>query len=238
MLTLLIWEEPSIAKEYADYISKTNLKTKLSIVKSKKEKILDTIKSIIPDIIITDINMILKDEYQIIQSIRLINPDMQLICIGARYKAADAWDLRCSCYIIKPFKMNELVECLDCIVTRYEQIKFWKENTKSFVFKIDSRLIRIPYSKVIYFEKVLKKVKLVTTSGEYLFYGSLKSISDSIESSCFFRCHQGYIVNLYKIKSFENNVIKMKGCDTPIPVSRRMKKELEIFLLVYNGVRS
>lgn len=237
-MTLLIWEKLSIAKEYADYISKTDLKTRLSIVKSKKEEITDIIESIIPSIIITDINMILGDEHQIIQNIKLINPDIQLICTGARYKAAEAWDLKCSHYIIKPFKISELVKCLNCIVTRYEQIKFWNENTKNFVFKSNGSLVRLPYSDIIYFEKVLKKVKLVTIQGEYFFYDTLKNISHNIESSRFFRCHQGYIVNRSKIKSFKNNAIKIKGCDTSIPVSRRRKKEIEVFLLRYNSEKS
>jgi len=73
---------------------------------------LEEFKKIIPDIIITDINMPCLNGLEMINEIRKINSGIPVIYISAHSEVKflqDAIDLKASGYIIKPFKYEELL---------------------------------------------------------------------------------------------------------------------------------
>lgn len=225
---LLIWDKPAMVKRLGKYINDSRFSSKINILKQgieKKLKVLDLKSPIrVHDIVIADINKVIEDEHLIIEKMRLINPDMQLLCIGGKNNADAAWNYECNSYIIKPFTKEDFLTCLECRLFKYEQIQLANKYMQNFSIKQNSKWIKLNYTDILYFEKVRKKIRVVTKDNDYSFYGTLKSLCDAIDMDCFFHCHQGYIINRQKMKKFKEDEILLEGSNASIPVSRRMRK--------------
>lgn len=231
---LLMWDKPSMVNKYKKFIKESDLASKMKIIKSETGNHLECSISKTPDIVLAGINKIIGDNYSIIHDIKTRNPDMQLVCIGSKSKAADAWIYGCNSYIIKPIEKEYFLKCLNRRLIRYEQIRLYKQCSNIFAIKNKDSWINVQYKDILYFEKIHKKIKLVTEKNEYSFYGSFEDLRNMIDMNCFFQCHQGYIINRYRVKSYKGDALILKDSNFIIPVSRRMKKEV-IGLFEYNN---
>ncbi len=90
--------------------------------------------------------------------------------------------------------------------------------------KSDGKLIRVPYSDVLYFENVGDYIKVITSNGNYVIHGALKSIDARLSYPRFFKVHRSYIVNLDYIKDIEDNTLVIDK--KVIPISRAHKPTL------------
>lgn len=234
IFSLFMWDETPMIKKYKKFIAESDLTPRIDITEMEAVGSIESMESVIPDIVLAGINKIIGDNYSIIHEMKLKNPDMQLVCTGSKSKAADAWIYGCNSYIIKPVEKEDFLKCLKSRIIRYEQIHLYKQYSENLAIRNNDIWIKVQYKDIIYFEKVRKKIKLVTENNEYSFYGSLEDLRSMINMDCFFQCHQGYIINRYRVKSYKNDVLILSGSDTPIPVSRRMKKEA-IGLFMYNN---
>lgn len=223
--------------KYNKYISESDQETRINIVKSETGKSMDAAKLIVPDIMIAGINKIIGDNYSIIHEMKLRNPDMQLICTGGKSKAAEAWIYGCNSYIIKPFKKEYFLKCLKSRLVRYEQIYLYNKYTENLAIKDDGKWVKLQYKDIIYFEKVHKKIRVIAKNKKYSFYGSLEGLCSIIDMDFFFQCHQGYIINRYRVKSFKDNEILLEGSNTPVPVSRRMRKKAIGLFEDFNSIK-
>ena len=66
-------------------------------------------------------------------------------------------------------------------------------------------------------------MKIYTEQGEYEFYLSMKNLMEMLDMKYFVRCHQGYLVNKYKILEQKENHIYLRDKNILIPVSRKFK---------------
>lgn len=221
---LLMWDESSMINKYKKFIAESDLASKVNITKVETGDYLETFSDKIPDIVLAGINKIIGDNYSMIHDIKIRNPDMQLVCTGCKNKAADAWIYGCNSYIIKPIEKENFLKCLNSRLIRCDQIHLYRKCSGIFAIKDKGSWIKVQYKDIIYFEKVCKKIKLVTENNEYSFYGSLEDLRNMIDMDCFFQCHQGYIINRYEVKSYKSGVLLLRGSNMPIPVSRRMTK--------------
>jgi len=97
-------------------------------------------------------------------------------------------------------------------------------NANEIYVREDGRYIRIPCDDILYFENVGDYVRVKTATGQYIIYGSLKSIDEKLNDPRFLKVHRSYIVNLNKIKDIEENTLVIEK--TVIPISRAHKAEL------------
>lgn len=222
---LVMWDESSMINKYKKFIAESDLAPKINITKAETGDHLESSVSETPDIVLAGINKIIGDNYSMIHDIKIRNPDMQLVCTGCKSKAADAWIYGCNSYIIKPIEKEHFLKCLNSRLIRYDQIRLYKQCSDIFAIKNKDSWINVQYKDILYFEKVRKKIRLVTEKKEYSFYGSLEDLRNMIDMECFFQCHQGYIINRYRVKSYKGDSLILKGSNALIPVSRRMKKE-------------
>lgn len=234
IFSLFMWDETPMINKYKKFIAESDLTARINITGVETGERLESFETETPDIVLAGINKIIGENYSIIHGIKLKNPDMQLVCTGSKSKAADAWIYGCNSYIIKPVEKEDFLKCLKSRIIRYEQIRLYKQYSDIFAIKNRDAWVKVQYKDIIYFEKVRKKIKLVTEKNEYSFYGSLEDLRSMIDMDCFFQCHQGYIINRYRVKSYKSDVLLLRGSDVPIPVSRRMKKEA-IGLFEYNN---
>lgn len=133
-------------------------------------------------------------------------------------------EIMASGLLLRPFSENQIDQTLRQVF----EAAALKERERLFhqeVFSISTReeMIRVPYSKVLYFEARAKKIVLCTRHSESSFYSTLEQLSARIPSY-FIRCHKGYIVNkllVERVALAENTLYLYGGFQ--VPVSRSYK---------------
>lgn len=86
---------------------------------------MELIRSVRPDILISDINMPEMDGLKMIAGLKSEFPDMQLIILTGYREfeyARQAIELGVSRFLLKPSKMNELYEAIEAVTTRLKQL--------------------------------------------------------------------------------------------------------------------
>lgn len=115
---------------------------------------------------------------------------------------------------------NMLAEVFDDIRRREKEKRFGDE-----VFSVETRceVIRIQYSKILFFEARDRKIYLCTGAREYAFYSTLDGLENKLPDY-FIRCHKGFIVNslLAEKLLIQENAILMPG-GFKVPVSRSFR---------------
>jgi DNA-binding LytR/AlgR family response regulator len=84
--------------------------------------------------------------------------------------------------------------------------------------------VRISCDEILYFENVGDYVKVKTGTKQYVIHGSLKSVDEKLNDPRFLKVHRSFIINLGKIKNFDDNSVVIES--SVIPVSRAHKSEL------------
>lgn len=108
----------------------------------------------------------------------------------------------------------------------HHTIQYSIEDNGLFQFPHEHTSYAISYEEILYFEKHGHQVLLHTTRGDFFFYGSLSSLEERLDPYQFFRVHQGYIVNITKIRAYINYHLFLDPDDSRIPVSKRREKKV------------
>lgn len=90
--------------------------------------------------------------------------------------------------------------------------------------RADKKLIRIPFSAILYFENVGDYVKLHSTFGSFVFHYTIKMLETNLTHPRFIKVHRAYIVNLGKIIDIQDNSLTIG--EAVIPISRAHKSML------------
>ena len=104
---------------------------------------------------------------------------------------------------------------------------------KSFVFKYNHIVYRIPYSQIDYIEKEseIKRCIIHTLNGNYYVVNSIQRLKD-IFGFNFFRVHQSCIINIKNVKKIDlvNNIIYFNDDEFTMLFSNKYKRELMVLL--------
>lgn len=84
--------------------------------------------------------------------------------------------------------------------------------------------IEVPLKKIIYFEVVLRTVKMYTDTGEYICMEQISKLEKRLKPEGFFMPYRSYLLNFEWVRSFTNNEIIMKNGASLI-LSRRKYSE-------------
>jgi len=128
-------------------------------------------------------------------------------------------------YVEKLGTENMRKGIIKCITKAQERLILNEE--KRFVFKVGENSLSRPYSEILYFEKSendKNKVSMVTTTGQFEFFGILKEIANAHKS--FHQADRSYVFNMDNVVKFE----KKKGQVTLLNgivcyISSRKKKD-------------
>ena len=99
----------------------------------------------------------------------------------------------------------------------------------SFECHINSTIVRIPMSKILYFESEGRRIKLVTSDEELLFYDRMSRIMDELPSA-FIRTHKSFIVNLNAIRQCRYDCVVLYD-NREIPISRSYRESVRKLLM-------
>lgn len=123
-----------------------------------------------------------------------------------------------------PQMSRMFAEVFEEIVVKEREDQFGGE-----IFSVETRdgLIRIPYSKILYFEAREKRIVACTGSREYSFYSTLESLTERLPEY-FLRCHKGFIANKLLVEKLlpAQGILQMLG-GFQIPVSRSYKSAVK-----------
>jgi len=101
---------------------------------------------------------------------------------------------------------------------------------KTFVFKYNHVVYRIPYSHICYIEKepLIKRCIIHTINNDFYIVNSINRLL-GILGSGFIKTHQSCIVNIANIEEVDlsNNVIIFKNGDSTNLLTEKMKKEVK-----------
>ena len=145
--------------------------------------------------------------------------------------AIEAFETEAFDYILKPYSEERIISTLK----RLENLES-QENDNSIKNKIalrkDEKLKVVGISDICYCKADEKKTIVYTAIEDYIENCSISDFHKKLPKKVFFRTHRSYIVNLDKITEiipwFNNTyIIKLKGLDEEIPVSRNKMNDFK-----------
>ena len=120
-------------------------------------------------------------------------------------------------FLIKPVTR----EALNLVMKKaFEHFNLTKQ---VFFFKQNKTQLQVAFDEIIYFEGNLRKVRLVTTGGEYDFYGKISEVVKKLDGNLFLQIHNSYIVNMDQIRKISESVVLLKS-GSALPISKKYRE--------------
>ncbi len=119
-----------------------------------------------------------------------------------------AFDVSAFHYLLKPINSDRFGQVFDRAVENIEQYSQYKNHP--LLIQLKGRSICIEKTEILYLENRLKKIEIHTLNETIEFYASMKNLEPQL-STAFFRCHRGYLVNMYWIHEYDNSTIILKN---------------------------
>nr|WP_320024879.1 LytTR family DNA-binding domain-containing protein [uncultured Acetobacterium sp.] len=94
-----------------------------------------------------------------------------------------------------------------------------------FSYKKGSDTHKLPIKNIIYFQSINREIKIVTTTGEELFYGKLQDVFHQVAKYQFMNIHKSYIINYEYVAKFKYDEVVMSN-SVCLPISQLKRKEV------------
>ncbi|MDQ2793419.1 MAG: LytTR family DNA-binding domain-containing protein [Bacteroidota bacterium] len=148
----------------------------------------------------------------------LPNPPEVIITTARQDFAVDAFALRVTDYLVKPFEFARFTQAVERVSSRVGTAPAAapaaaETPTRSDLFvKVNSRMVRIDFDEVLYVEALSDYVNIVTDKHKYIVYTTLKALENRLAPyTNFVRVHRSYLLNSQHIESIEDNTANLHG---------------------------
>jgi DNA-binding LytR/AlgR family response regulator len=148
----------------------------------------------------------------------LPNPPEVIITTARQDFAVDAFALRVTDYLVKPFEFARFTQAVERVSSRVGSAApaapaAVETPTRSDLFvKVNSRMVRINFDEVLYVEALSDYVNIVTEKHKYIVYTTLKALEIRLAPYVnFVRVHRSYLINSQHIESIEDNTANLHG---------------------------
>ena len=147
-----------------------------------------------------------------LELLRALTDPPEVIITSARHDfAVDAFELRVTDYLVKPFDFARFIQAVQRVQPRTPAESLAPANTDLFV-KVNSRMVRINFDEVLYVEALSDYVNIVTVKHKYIVYTTLKALETRLSAfPNFNRVHRSYLLNTQHIESIEDNTANLRG---------------------------
>ena len=168
------------------------------------------------DILFLDIEM---PHLNGLEMLRVLTAPPEVIITTARPDfAVDAFELRVTDYLVKPFDFARFTQAVQRVESRQPvappaapSSPESPTNADLFV-KVNSRMVRINFDEVLYVEALSDYVNIVTDKHKYIVYTTLKALETRLGPfPNFTRVHRSYLLNTQHIESIEDNTVNLRG---------------------------
>lgn len=194
------------------------------------DKLCEELKSENFDLIFLDIELPGINGIEIGSFIRdtLHNEAVQIVYISAvQSYAMELFYSRPMNFLVKPISYSDVNKVIKTFLRLYQE----KEMT--FTFKVNGHFYKVAVSDILYFESHKRKVTVITSTGSYDFYDTLKNIQKQLSLNEFILIHQSILVNFNHIKFFEyDSVTMIDGTTLPVSQSRRSQVKKDYLNLI------
>ncbi|MEW8957010.1 LytR/AlgR family response regulator transcription factor [Clostridium sp.] len=153
-----------------------------------------------------------------------------VVISSTREYAYEAFKIRAFQYLIHPLEESSVLEVINEGEKWIQTREFLDLDNKIFLINTKDNLYKLKYKDIYYFEKILRKIRVVHRHGVLEYYGTFKELEDKLDLSYFIQCHQSFILSKDKIYSYKNQQVKLKDLNEIIPVSKAYIKRIRYVL--------
>jgi len=100
-----------------------------------------------------------------------------------------------------------------------------KKSIGFFEYQKGNETYKTEINNILYFESMNRKIRIVMTNQEDLFYGNLEEILIIVSNYSFLRIHRSYLINRTYISILGYSEIVMSN-GTILPISRGRRQEI------------
>lgn len=174
------------------------------------------------DMIFLDVQM---PEMSGMEFINALEKDIEIILITSEEKyAVEAFEKKVTDYLVKPIEYGRFLQAAQEAERNVSVKRAETTSRDEFYVRTDSKIVRIPFHKIMFVEALADYVIIQTDSKKYIVHFTMKGIANRLPESEFVRTHRSYIVNLDRIELLEDNSVVMG--DKYIPIGASYKDAL------------
>lgn len=237
---ILVDDEEKALKSLASKIERFFPEIEIVQLEQNPEKAVEIIKQQQPDIVFLDVEMPVLSGFDVLANIE--NPNFEIIFVTAYSNYAIEAFQHCAIgYVVKPIDNDELKLAINNALKNIDSKSSLVKNQALLELLTDSsdKKIIIPTSTGFSLVKLTDILHLEGYSG----YTKIHLIDNSeiissynigkfekMLNDSFFKCHKSHIVNLKRIKAFENEGYLVLENDVRVVISRAKKKDILEFL--------
>ena len=126
-------------------------------------------------------------------------------------------------FLKKPIEPRKIHKCIDL------SLKLLGIENNTFEYKKGYDIIKVQIKNILYFEKIGRKIHIVTTFDEDFFYDTILNLKNELPKN-FVEPHGSFIVNFNKIIRLKKDCLIMSN-NIEIPVSQRNLKDIRTMLI-------
>lgn len=223
MLRIAVCDDEALHCAYAAQMICTHPECRSAEIRQflSPQELLNALESetFLADIAVVDIRMEAMNGIALAREINARAPGCQIIFLSSYLEyAPDVYDAEHVYFVLKEQMKTRLMPALQKAI---ENLRFTMPGT--IVLKEHSTSYRIPVSDILYFERVLRKTRIVSISGEYWSKLTPAALLSEVDGSSFCRCHQSFYVNMQHVVSMNPDSFTLSNGE-PIFISRTYKK--------------
>mgnify|MGYP002781095803 CR=1 FL=1 len=150
----------------------------------------------------------------------LPEPPIVILTTAHEDFAVDAFDLRVTDYLVKPFDYARFSRAVQRALQQHAApvaaaaapapAAPAPPDHDLFV-KVNNKMVRINFDDVIYIEALSDYVVIVTDKQKYIVYTTMKALDARLPFDHFIRVHRSYILNMRRIEAIEDGAAVVPG---------------------------
>lgn len=188
------------------------------VAASEPAAFLEALRCAAPDLVFLDIELGNESGLDLGKKIRELYPAALIVYVTAYGQyALEAFQVRAFHYLVKPIAL----ESFRCVLR--ESLRLLRSRVpipeKRFSVQIRGEIVSLPYSSILFFEKTGHRIRVHAGERDIYYYGNMQDLLAKLEGSEFFQCHQGFVVNIHRVRSFRERTLFLDA-DAQVPVSR------------------
>lgn len=169
------------------------------------------------DVIYFDVQMPIMDGMTAAKKIRQVDENVIIVFLTNYVQwAVEGYSVNAFDFILKPLSYFVFTEHFKKIQRKI------LETSKSILIKNKNGMIRILLNNLYFVESDGHYLIFHTVEKDIEMIGSMKKIESELASKNFFRCNNGYLVNLAHVNNFTGNIVQVGHYD--LQISRPRKK--------------